>query len=184
EGIPYEPSPASFPWRQVAGERYPQRQVAGESPRMSLGKAVNVVVFELFSQTAQLVPAPRFDVDSVNQNVEASVEHRLVQRRSIPTSLEEGSSKRKQVSAVVGSSSRPVVLARHLCFDEQDVDPFVRDVQEAYFTHNLLSRLNCPSIQRRLDGLSFDELSNVYDDEALRLAMARNMLTNESHIML
>nr|GEU72310.1 retrovirus-related Pol polyprotein from transposon TNT 1-94 [Tanacetum cinerariifolium] len=35
---------ATFPRRQVAGERYPQQQVAGESPRMSLGKAVNVVV--------------------------------------------------------------------------------------------------------------------------------------------
>nr|GEX02199.1 putative reverse transcriptase domain-containing protein [Tanacetum cinerariifolium] len=45
EGIPYEPSPATFPRRQVAGERFPQRQVAGESPKMSLEKAVNVVVF-------------------------------------------------------------------------------------------------------------------------------------------
>nr|GEV56341.1 NBS-containing resistance-like protein [Tanacetum cinerariifolium] len=44
ERIPYEPSPATFPRRLVAGERYPQRQVAGESPRLSLGKAVNVVV--------------------------------------------------------------------------------------------------------------------------------------------
>ncbi|GKD21691.1 hypothetical protein Tco_1223394, partial [Tanacetum coccineum] len=140
--------------------------------------------------------------------------------RSIATALEDGSSKRKQVAAVVGSSSRPEgkrrkqdapkrgsfrgsvlphvisgpvskgvgkhprVMARHLCFDEQDVDPFVRgNVQEAYSAHNLLSRLNCPSIQRRQDGLSFDELSNVYDDQALRLAMAGNMLTNESRIM-
>ncbi|GJU58589.1 hypothetical protein Tco_1236355 [Tanacetum coccineum] len=162
---------------------------------------------------------PELDVDSVNQNVEASVAHRLVQRRLIATALEESSSKRKQVVAVVRSSSRlegkrrkqdapkrgsfrgsvlppvvsgpvskgvgkqPRVLASHLCFDEQDVDPFVRDVQEAYSAHNLLSRLNCPSIQRRQDGLSFDELSNVYDDQALRLAMAGNMLTNESRIM-
>nr|GEV48930.1 hypothetical protein [Tanacetum cinerariifolium] len=44
EGIPYEPSPATFPRRQVAGKRNPQRQVTGESPRLSLGKAVNVVV--------------------------------------------------------------------------------------------------------------------------------------------
>ncbi|GJQ91738.1 putative glucose-6-phosphate 1-epimerase [Tanacetum coccineum] len=58
------------------------------------------------------------------------------------------------------------------------------DVQEAYSAHNLLSRLNCPSIQRRQDGLSFDEPSNVYDDQALRLAMAGNMLTNESRIMM
>nr|GEZ41129.1 uncharacterized protein [Tanacetum cinerariifolium] len=41
EGIPYEPSPATFRQRQVTGERNPQRQVAGESPRLSLGKAVN-----------------------------------------------------------------------------------------------------------------------------------------------
>nr|GEX41402.1 reverse transcriptase domain, reverse transcriptase zinc-binding domain protein [Tanacetum cinerariifolium] len=45
EGIPYEPSPATFPGRQVAGERNPQRQIVGVSPRLSLGKAVNVVVF-------------------------------------------------------------------------------------------------------------------------------------------
>nr|GFA55397.1 hypothetical protein [Tanacetum cinerariifolium] len=44
EGIPYEASPATFPRRLVAGEAYPQRQVAGETPRMSLGKDVNVVV--------------------------------------------------------------------------------------------------------------------------------------------
>nr|GFB59158.1 hypothetical protein [Tanacetum cinerariifolium] len=44
EGIPYERSPATFPWRQVAGERNPQRQVAGERPKLSLGKALNVVV--------------------------------------------------------------------------------------------------------------------------------------------
>nr|GEX79211.1 hypothetical protein [Tanacetum cinerariifolium] len=120
------------------------------------------------------------DVDSVNQNVEAGVEHMLVQRWSTATAFEEGSSKRKQFSTAVGSSSRPEgkrrkqdapkrrsfrgsvlphvvyvpvskgvgkhprVLACHLCFDEQDVDPFMRDVQEAYFTHNFLSRLNCP----------------------------------------
>nr|GFB78640.1 hypothetical protein [Tanacetum cinerariifolium] len=44
EGIPYEASPATFPRRLVAEEAYPQRHVAGETPRMSLGKAVNVVV--------------------------------------------------------------------------------------------------------------------------------------------
>ncbi|GJR22983.1 copia protein [Tanacetum coccineum] len=116
--------------------------------------------------------------------------------RSIATALEDGSSKRKQVAAVVGSSSRPEgkrrkqdapkrgsfrgsvlphvisgpvskgvgkhprVMARHLCFLMTDFDPF-----------------------RRQDGLSFDELSNVYDDQVLRLAMAGNMLTNESRIM-
>nr|GEU62662.1 hypothetical protein [Tanacetum cinerariifolium] len=36
---------STFPRRQVAGESDPQRQVAGESPKLSLGKAVNVVVF-------------------------------------------------------------------------------------------------------------------------------------------
>nr|GFC48765.1 hypothetical protein [Tanacetum cinerariifolium] len=44
EGIPYERSPVTFPWRQVTGESDPQRQVAGESPKLSLGKVVNVVV--------------------------------------------------------------------------------------------------------------------------------------------
>nr|GEZ83479.1 cyclin-dependent kinase B2-1 [Tanacetum cinerariifolium] len=46
ERIPYESSPATFPRRQVAGERYPQRQVAGESPRLSLGKAVNSLMYQ------------------------------------------------------------------------------------------------------------------------------------------
>nr|GEX82539.1 hypothetical protein [Tanacetum cinerariifolium] len=45
EGIPYEASLAMFPRRQVAGKAYPQRHVAGETPIMSLGKAVNVVVW-------------------------------------------------------------------------------------------------------------------------------------------
>nr|GEW64180.1 hypothetical protein [Tanacetum cinerariifolium] len=44
EGIPVEHSPANILQRQVARERYPQRQVAGESPEMSLGNVVNVVV--------------------------------------------------------------------------------------------------------------------------------------------
>nr|GEX94793.1 SKP1-like protein 1A [Tanacetum cinerariifolium] len=46
EGILYERSPATFPRRKVAGERNPRRQVAGESPELSLGKVVNVVVLE------------------------------------------------------------------------------------------------------------------------------------------
>ncbi|GJW55502.1 hypothetical protein Tco_0099587 [Tanacetum coccineum] len=44
ERIPCELSPANFPQRQVAGERYPQRQVDGESPELSPGKRANVVV--------------------------------------------------------------------------------------------------------------------------------------------
>ncbi|GJX25296.1 hypothetical protein Tco_0231592 [Tanacetum coccineum] len=45
ERILSERSPATIPQRQVARERYPQRQVvAGESPKMSPGIAVNVVV--------------------------------------------------------------------------------------------------------------------------------------------
>nr|GEU94049.1 hypothetical protein [Tanacetum cinerariifolium] len=51
--------------------------------------------------------------------------------------------------------------------------------QEAYATHNLLSRLNCPSLLRRLDDLSFDELVNVYDFYALHVVVAGNMLANE-----
>nr|GEV52514.1 F-box domain, leucine-rich repeat domain, L domain-like protein [Tanacetum cinerariifolium] len=47
EGIPYERSPMTFPRRQVVEERNPQRQVAGESPKLSLGKALNVVVSQL-----------------------------------------------------------------------------------------------------------------------------------------
>ncbi|GKF09549.1 hypothetical protein Tco_0043773 [Tanacetum coccineum] len=133
------------------------------------------------------------DVDSVNQNVEASVAHRLVQRRLIATALEESSSKRKQVVAVVRSSSRLEGKRRKQdapkrgSFRGSVLPPVVSGPVwkelEAYSAHNLLSRLNCPSIQRRQDGLSFDELSNVYDDQVLRLAMAGNMLTNESRIM-
>ncbi|GKD58040.1 hypothetical protein Tco_1295549 [Tanacetum coccineum] len=44
ERIPREHSLAKIPQRQVARERYPQRQVARESPKMSLGNVVNVVV--------------------------------------------------------------------------------------------------------------------------------------------
>ncbi|GJT92645.1 F-box domain containing protein [Tanacetum coccineum] len=44
ERIPGEHSPVKIPQRQVARERYPQRQVARESPEMSLGNVVNVVV--------------------------------------------------------------------------------------------------------------------------------------------
>nr|GFB14779.1 hypothetical protein [Tanacetum cinerariifolium] len=44
EGIPYERSPTTFSRRQIAGESDPQRQVARESPKLSLRKAVNVVV--------------------------------------------------------------------------------------------------------------------------------------------
>nr|GEW42306.1 hypothetical protein [Tanacetum cinerariifolium] len=44
EGIPYERSSATFPQRQVVRERNPQRQVAEESPKLSMGKALNVVV--------------------------------------------------------------------------------------------------------------------------------------------
>nr|GEZ95975.1 F-box domain, leucine-rich repeat domain, L domain-like protein [Tanacetum cinerariifolium] len=50
EGIPYERSPATFPWRQIAGETYPQRQVAGKRRYLSLEKRLNVAVFVLFSK--------------------------------------------------------------------------------------------------------------------------------------
>nr|GEV63049.1 reverse transcriptase domain-containing protein [Tanacetum cinerariifolium] len=60
EGIPYERSPATFPRRQVAGESDPQRQVAGESPRLSLGKAVNVVVYRSPPRPSPSPPSPYF----------------------------------------------------------------------------------------------------------------------------
>nr|GEZ30884.1 hypothetical protein [Tanacetum cinerariifolium] len=41
---PCRTSPTNIPPRQVARERFPQRLVAGESPKMSLGNVVNVVV--------------------------------------------------------------------------------------------------------------------------------------------
>nr|GEX53864.1 hypothetical protein CTI12_AA610890 [Tanacetum cinerariifolium] len=44
EGIHVEHSPTNIPQQQVAGETFPQRQVTGESPEMSLGNVVNVVV--------------------------------------------------------------------------------------------------------------------------------------------
>ncbi|GJR31642.1 translocase of chloroplast 120, chloroplastic-like protein [Tanacetum coccineum] len=44
ERIPVEHSPANIPQRQVAREGYPERQVTRESPEMSLGNMVNVVV--------------------------------------------------------------------------------------------------------------------------------------------
>nr|GEY54589.1 F-box domain, leucine-rich repeat domain, L domain-like protein [Tanacetum cinerariifolium] len=47
EEIPYERSPATFPQRQVTGESHPQRQVTGESPKLSLGKALNVVIHHI-----------------------------------------------------------------------------------------------------------------------------------------
>nr|GEX36132.1 hypothetical protein [Tanacetum cinerariifolium] len=48
EGIPVEHSPAKIPQRQVAGKTFPQRQVVGESPEISLGNVVSVVVLSLF----------------------------------------------------------------------------------------------------------------------------------------
>nr|GEZ45615.1 hypothetical protein [Tanacetum cinerariifolium] len=44
---PLQAFPSDVSPRQVAGERNPQRQVAEESPKLSLGKALNVVVREL-----------------------------------------------------------------------------------------------------------------------------------------
>nr|GEW42256.1 hypothetical protein [Tanacetum cinerariifolium] len=44
EGIPVEHSPANISQRQVTGETFLRRQVAWESPKMSLGNVVNVVV--------------------------------------------------------------------------------------------------------------------------------------------
>nr|GEW72649.1 WRKY transcription factor 7 [Tanacetum cinerariifolium] len=44
EGIPYERSPATISRRQVTGETHPQRQVVEESPNLSMGKSLNVVV--------------------------------------------------------------------------------------------------------------------------------------------
>ncbi|GKD04797.1 hypothetical protein Tco_1179771, partial [Tanacetum coccineum] len=42
--IPDEDSPTTIPQRHFDGDSFPQRHVAGESPDMSLGKALIVVV--------------------------------------------------------------------------------------------------------------------------------------------
>nr|GEZ58191.1 hypothetical protein [Tanacetum cinerariifolium] len=42
--VAVEHSPANIPQRQVTGETFLRRQVAGESPEMSLGNVVNVVL--------------------------------------------------------------------------------------------------------------------------------------------
>ncbi|GJU18131.1 hypothetical protein Tco_1146097 [Tanacetum coccineum] len=66
---------------------------------------------------------------------------------------------------------------------EASPDPFVPDVQEAYYAHNVLSVLHCPSLKRKLDSMSLDNLVNVYDIHALHLAVVGNMLTNESSVV-
>ncbi|GJU41521.1 hypothetical protein Tco_1194478 [Tanacetum coccineum] len=82
-----------------------------------------------------------------------------------------------------GVRKHPRVLTYHFGIDEQDLDPVVPEVLGAYYSHNLLSRLNFPSFLRKLDGLSFDELTNVYDIHALHAVMVGNMLVNESKII-
>ncbi|GJW47729.1 hypothetical protein Tco_0079375 [Tanacetum coccineum] len=54
ERIPGEHSPTMIPQRQVARERYPQRQVARESPEMSLGNVVNVVVLVVCKENHEI----------------------------------------------------------------------------------------------------------------------------------
>ncbi|GJZ85872.1 hypothetical protein Tco_0651211 [Tanacetum coccineum] len=57
------------------------------------------------------------------------------------------------------------------------------DVQEAYSAHNVFSCLHPPSFQQKLNALSLDDLANVYNVQALYLAMAGNKLTNEYRII-
>nr|GEU68056.1 hypothetical protein [Tanacetum cinerariifolium] len=109
-------------------------------------------------------------------------------KRSITATLEEGDSKVKSV--VAGSSSRHEAkkrkqegLRRTSSRGSPIPDPFVHDVQEAHSAHNVLSDLYCPLFQNKLT-LSFDDLANVYNVYALRLAIIGNTLTNESRIVL
>ncbi|GJY85796.1 hypothetical protein Tco_0499822 [Tanacetum coccineum] len=55
ERIPFELSPTTYPGRHVARDTYPQRQVARESPDLSLGIVVNVVV-RVKANTVTILP--------------------------------------------------------------------------------------------------------------------------------
>ncbi|GJT71346.1 zinc finger, RING-CH-type containing protein [Tanacetum coccineum] len=79
-----------------------------------------------------------------------------------------------------GMGKHPRVLAHYLENSKASLDPLV---PEAYYAHNVLSGLHCPSLKNRLDSLSLDDLANVYDILALYVAIVGNMLTNESRVV-
>ncbi|GJU77875.1 hypothetical protein Tco_1274945 [Tanacetum coccineum] len=105
-------------------------------------------------------------------------------KRSITAALEEGATVIK-LDAVGSSSKHESKKQKHEGprRTKSSLEPLVPDVKEAYFAHNVLSGLHHPSLKNKLDSLSLDDLSNVYDVHALNLAMIGNMLTNETRVM-
>ncbi|GJR87238.1 hypothetical protein Tco_0211249 [Tanacetum coccineum] len=77
--------------------------------------------------------------------------------------------------AAEGSRKRHLIIAaleEADCF-EYNILVFLSylNVQEAYYAHNVLSVLHCPSLKRKLDSMSHDNLVNVYDIYALHLGV-------------
>ncbi|GJW36462.1 hypothetical protein Tco_0059382 [Tanacetum coccineum] len=64
--------------------------------------------------------------------------------------------------------------------ENSDSDSFLPGDVAAYEAHDILSKLDYPEIQRRLDGLSLAELVNFHDVFALRFVMSNNMLNRET----
>ncbi|GJR18297.1 hypothetical protein Tco_0966824 [Tanacetum coccineum] len=103
------------------------------------------------------------DVDIISPRAyNTSVTARVVQRRVMPTpALANPSFKGKEVMASPSEETR-------------EIDPFLPGFSW------LLSGLLHPETQRRLDGLTLNELANFHDVSALRFVMSNNMLNREA----
>ncbi|GJV44414.1 hypothetical protein Tco_1428950 [Tanacetum coccineum] len=100
-------------------------------------------------------------------------------------------------AALVGSSSRggrssspafagertgafgPLVTSE----DDADSDPFLPGDGEAHESHNILSGLDHPDFQRRLDGLSLVELAIFHDVSSLKFVMSGTILNREARLL-
>nr|GEU70692.1 hypothetical protein [Tanacetum cinerariifolium] len=97
-------------------------------------------------------------------------------------------SKRKILESLGGSGPSPIFIKRRIGFcgplasfeDTKEADPFLPGDDEAWFSHDVLSGLLHLNTQRRLDGLSLNELANFHDVSALKFMMSSNMLNREA----
>ncbi|GJT19868.1 hypothetical protein Tco_0878574 [Tanacetum coccineum] len=88
------------------------------------------------------------------------------------------------VSAPKGVGKHPWMLARFMGNSKGDADSFAPDAQEAYYPYNMLFVPHSHLIKNKLESVFFDDLVNVYDVHALQMVVVKNMLANESRVVL
>ncbi|GJY68461.1 hypothetical protein Tco_0471443 [Tanacetum coccineum] len=139
-------------------------------------RSLGVPVVDLSDEDVEMQAA-----GSANVNVIAIPHHAY----KVIVSPSCGSKRRR--SEPLGGGSYHMFVGRHIGFhgplasseETGEIDPFLLGDDKAQVSHGILSGLPHLETQRRLDGLTLNELANFHDVSALRFVMSNNMLNRE-----